>query len=87
MPRPALRSKKVHKVKTPGGRLSLHYEKEKRNKDKCAICKGELKGTYHGLGRLSKSKRRVKRAYGGYLCANCLQKIIEDKVIASIKLW
>ncbi len=84
MPRPGLRNKKVHIRKSPGNLLKFHYEKERREKDKCAICKGKLHGTYHGTGSFSKTFRRVKRPYGGYLCHRCLQKIIEAKVI---KAW
>jgi large subunit ribosomal protein L34e len=86
MPRPAHRNDKIHLVKTPGGIVKIHYEKPKRNKDKCAICKSELHGTYHGRGSLSKSSRRVKRPYGGHLCPNCLKNLIESKVIAQIKI-
>ncbi len=84
MPRPGLRNKKVHIRKTPGGSLKFHYEKPKRGKDKCAICKEELRGTYHGRGSFSKSFRRVKRIYGGYLCHRCLEKMIINEVI---KTW
>lgn len=82
MPRPGLRTKKRHIRKTPGGRVVVHYEKEKRNKDRCAVCKGELRGVYHGRGDFSKTFRIVKRPYGGYLCHACLQRLIEEKLIS-----
>jgi len=86
MPRPGLRNEKRHLVRVPSGKVVIHYEKEKRNKDKCAMCKNELRGVYHGYGNLSKSSRVVKRIYGGYLCHKCLQKLIEEKVISEIKI-
>jgi len=86
MPRPALRRKKRVYKRTPGGRLVIHYKKDKRNKDKCAICKNILHGTYHGYGNMSKTKRRPKRIFGGYLCSNCLQKLIVNKVISEVKI-
>lgn len=88
MPRPTLRtkSKKKHFVKLPSGKVAIHYEKEKSNKDKCAICKKELQGTNHGKEFLTKSQRRPKRLFGGFLCSNCLQKIIEEKIIKSVKV-
>jgi len=58
MPRPGLRGKPSKIVKTPGGKHILRKVDKKRGKDKCAICKGYLNGTYHGVGGLSKSSRR-----------------------------
>jgi large subunit ribosomal protein L34e len=86
MPKPSLRSKKYHIVRTPGGRYAIHYLKEKRNKDKCAICKSELHGTNHGYKSLPRSSRRPKRIFGGYLCSNCLKKILENKIIESFQI-
>ncbi|HLI46509.1 MAG TPA: hypothetical protein VKU94_04880 [Geobacterales bacterium] len=86
MPRPSLRNEKRHVLKAPSGRIVIHYEKEKRNRDKCALCKSELRGVYHGFGSMSKTSRIVKRAYGGYLCHKCLQKIIEERVISQLRL-
>jgi Ribosomal protein L34E len=86
MPRPALRRKKYRIVRTPGGNLSVHYLKDKRNKDRCAICKSILHGTNHGYGNLPRSSRRPKRIFGGYLCSNCLKRIIETKVINTFQI-
>jgi large subunit ribosomal protein L34e len=49
---------------------------------KCAICKKVL----HGLPRLnkfrklSKSKKRVSRIFGGYLCSKCTREVLKEKV-------
>ena len=81
-----MRNEKKHVLRVPSGRIVIHYEKERRGKDKCALCREELRGVYHGTGNLSKSSRIVKRAYGGYLCHRCLQRIIEERVISQIRI-
>jgi Ribosomal protein L34E len=86
MPKPSLRRKPIRLVKTPSGKHVIRKIEKKRNKDKCAICKGYLHGTYHGKVRLSKSSRRPKRIFGGYICSSCLQKLIETKIISEIKI-
>lgn len=75
--------KKVKK-RSPSGRVSVHVKREKPSIAKCANCKSLL----HGIPRLnpseikklSKSKRRPERPYGGYLCSNCSREIFREIV-------
>ena len=83
MPRRALRtrSRKRKYVRTPGGRVVIHYEDEKRGFHRCARCGAII----HGIPRekdykLSHSERTVERYYGGMLCQNCLEELIRMKV-------
>ena len=80
MPRPALRSRSLRRVKvrTPGGRTVVHYEKRKHNIPKCALCKKPLRG----VGKLTakeerKGIRMPTRPFGGYLCHSCLEKALK----------
>lgn len=78
MPRRALRtrSKKRKQVRTPGGRLVVHYVKERPGRPRCGICGKELHGI--SVERAPKSEKTVSRIYGGTLCASCLRsKIFE----------
>ncbi|MBS3149398.1 50S ribosomal protein L34e [Candidatus Woesearchaeota archaeon] len=76
------RTFKRKKVKTPGGKIVIHYERRVHNKKKCANCKKEL----HGIPRklpykyrtMSKSKKTVNRLFGGYLCSNCSREKIKE---------
>lgn len=86
MPRPSLRGGFTKVVRSPSGKHVIRRIDKKRNIDKCAICKGPLYGTYHGKGKLSKSSRRPKRPYGGYICSNCLKILIERKFISTIQI-
>lgn len=69
------RSLRRTKVKTPGGRVVIHYTKRNPSIAKCGVCKRAL----HGLKRLRpsklrsipKSQRRVSRKFGGALCSRC----------------
>ncbi|MCG2870448.1 MAG: 50S ribosomal protein L34e [Vulcanisaeta sp.] len=75
MPRPALRSRKLRRIKTrtPGGRLVTHYEKRFASKPRCAICGKPLSGI--DMARVKTEHIRgltVSRPYGGYVCHRCL---------------
>lgn len=77
------RSLRRIKVKTPKGRIAIHYKKRKPGLASCAICKQPLKGVPCSLPyqvkKLSKTERRPERPYGGYLCSSCMRKEILKK--------
>mmetsp|Transcript_134111 Transcript_134111/g.199497 ORF Transcript_134111/g.199497 Transcript_134111/m.199497 type:complete len:142 (-) Transcript_134111:2-427(-) len=88
-------------VKTPGGRLVVHYRKKHANGVKCGDCPVILHGVAHArpadFRKLPAFKRSVTRSYGGNLCADCVrtrvlrafiveeQKIVKAKIEASKK--
>ena len=90
MPRRALRTRSLRRkyVRTPGGRIVLHYFKKRPNPAKCAICKKELHGVPRlrpaKLRQLPKSSKRPTRPYGGTICSTCLQKLIKNAVREAI---
>ena len=88
-------SNSVSVVKTPGGRLTVHYNEKSVNPAKCSCCKRTLPG----LSRLRSSEARhvpsstrsITRAYGGNLCHSCLHDRIlraflaeEQKIVKSV---
>ena len=69
-------------VRTPGGRIAIHYRKEKTGKHVCAICGRPLHGVPHGkrpsqVRKLAKTEKRPERIFGGILCADCERKVME----------
>ena len=86
MPKPSLRtrSKKRVQKKVPGGRTTIHYEKEKSKPAKCFRCGQMLHGIPRchpsELRKLTRSQRRIMRMYGGQLCANCLRELLKEAV-------
>ena len=86
MPKPSLRtrSKKRVQKKVPGGRTTIHYEKEKSKPAKCSRCRQILHGIPRchpsELRKLTRSQRKVMRMYGGQLCANCLRELLKEAV-------
>lgn len=66
--------KRIHK-KTPGGQTVLRYKKKKPSKHVCAECGQLLHGVPrkrpYEINKLSKSKKRPNRPFGGYLCTKC----------------
>jgi large subunit ribosomal protein L34e len=67
--------------KTPGGTTVLHYKKKKPSKHICAECGKPLHGVPRGrpytIRKLSKSKKRPNRPYGGYFCPECTRKFFK----------
>ncbi|MBU0530824.1 MAG: 50S ribosomal protein L34e [Candidatus Aenigmatarchaeota archaeon] len=84
MPRPALRSRSMRRVKkkTPGGRSVIHYSKKKPKPAVCASCKAKLHGVPRDLpykiGKLAKTKKRPERPFGGHLCSKCARHAIKS---------
>lgn len=89
MVRPGLRRMKQVKQKTPGGKLKTAYRRKMYSKHKCGICGGELAGVPRGkpvvIKRLTKSKRRPTRPFGGQLCSKCSRKVIAMKAKLKLK--
>jgi large subunit ribosomal protein L34e len=75
--------KKIAK-RTPGGKLTIHYRREKVGFARCARCKKPLIGVPSlsrvEISRLPKSRRRPTRPYGGYLCSRCMRSEIKKRV-------
>ena len=71
------RSYKRMNKRTPGGQNVLRYKKKKPSKHVCAECGAILHGVPRGrpyeIGKLSKTKKRPNRPFGGYLCSKCLR--------------
>ncbi|NOZ59060.1 MAG: 50S ribosomal protein L34e [Euryarchaeota archaeon] len=88
--KPSRRSRSLKRVakRTPGGRLVFHFRKKRPGYAKCAICKRELHGLPRGrsseVRRLPRSRRRVSRPYGGYLCSSCMRAEIKRLVRESL---
>ncbi|RLE59349.1 MAG: 50S ribosomal protein L34e [Thermoprotei archaeon] len=83
MPRPAYRSRTIKRkvVRTPGGRLVVHYFRRKLNPPRCALCKKPLPGfPKMRLKDARKGHRPPTRIYGGFLCASCLRSLIKKSV-------
>jgi large subunit ribosomal protein L34e len=85
MPTPAQRSRSFRRkrVTTPGGRVKVHYVKKRPSPARCASCGKPLHGVPRGLpseiAKLSKSKKRPERPYGGNLCPSCAKSRIKSK--------
>lgn len=71
------------KIKTPGGKITVHYRKERPKTAKCSSCGKELKGVprlrQSELKRLPKSQRRPERPYGGILCSECMREVFRKR--------
>ncbi|MFB0501464.1 MAG: 50S ribosomal protein L34e [Candidatus Bathyarchaeia archaeon] len=86
MPRPSLRtrSKKRRSLRLPGGRSKTHYKREKPSVSRCSRCGQPLSGvprsTPSELRKLTASRRRLERVYGGQLCHNCVRGLLKQAV-------
>lgn len=71
------------KLRTPGGRNIVHYEKKKPARAQCANCGSYLHGVAQGnktaINKLSKTQRRPERPYAGVLCSPCTRNLIKSK--------
>ncbi len=71
------------RVKTPGGRVTIHYRKRKPGKAKCGNCGKPLAGTIrerpYKIQNTPKTKKRPERPYGGVLCSKCTRELIKSK--------
>mmetsp|Transcript_27230 Transcript_27230/g.45351 ORF Transcript_27230/g.45351 Transcript_27230/m.45351 type:complete len:118 (+) Transcript_27230:57-410(+) len=87
------KSNKVRKVKTPGGKLVLHYMGKKGKAPMCgdSACPRRLSGIPNlrpvEFSRISKRQKNVSRAYGGSRCAMCVrQRIVRAFLIEERQL-
>lgn len=85
MPRGQYRSRTLRRVfvKTPGGKVNLHYRKRKPKRTKCGGCGKQLAGVPRerplALASFPKSARRPERPYGGVLCSSCMRVKLQLK--------
>ena len=71
------------KRRAPSGRVSIVKKRKKPTFARCAKCGKRL----HGIPRLvpvkmkklSKTKKRPHRTYGGYLCSSCMRELFKEK--------
>merc|ERR1711941_265327 len=74
------KSNKTKVVKTPGGKLTVHYRTKNASGPKCGDCGTVLPGIPHlrpkEYSRLSKNQKTVSRAYGGSRCGGCVRERI-----------
>ncbi|MCS7131446.1 MAG: 50S ribosomal protein L34e [Hadesarchaea archaeon] len=82
MPRHRSRTYKKRFVRTPGGRVVIHYKEKKAGPAKCAMCGRQLGGVPRlrssELRSLPKSARAPNRPYGGHLCPTCTRQVIKE---------
>ena len=87
-PRYRSRSKKRKNVTTPGKIAKIHYQKHGTSQKKCAGCGISIKSIPRLRGpnilKISKTKRRPNRIYGGYYCPACLSQRIKVAVRKSL---
>ena len=74
----ATRSNKVTQVKTPGGRLTVHYNRKGANAPKCGDCGAKINGVPSvralEMKTFKSRSRSVARAYGGSRCGHCVRQ-------------
>ena len=70
-------SNTIKKVRTPGGKIVVHYKKKAGTRPKCGDCGVALPGIPAlrptAYARLAKNKKTVARAYGGSRCSHCVR--------------
>lgn len=85
MPELRYRSRSYKRInkRTPGGRNVLRYKKKKPNKHVCGECGQLLHGVPRGrpfeIKKLSKTKKRPSKPFGGYLCTKCLRNHFKNE--------
>ncbi len=71
------------RVRTPGNRIVFHKKRTVTGSVVCANCKAPLPGLYRltpvGRSKISGTKKRVGRAYGGNLCSSCSRNMLKEK--------
>ena len=78
-------------IRTPGKRISILYNKKKKNFMKCADSKKKINGIQsHSSSKfmsMRKNQKKISRAYGGCLSGNSLeQRIIKSFLIEEQKI-
>src|SRR5688500_3881333 len=85
------KSNRVRKLRTPGGKLTIHYIAKKTQTAKCGDCGCELQGLPavrpKVLRTLKDRERTVSRAYSGSRCDTCVRsRIIRTYIIEEQKI-
>jgi large subunit ribosomal protein L34e len=86
MPRRSLRgrAKKRVQVRIPGNHTVTRYKKDKTKPALCCRCGQPLAGLPRASptesGKLSPTKRKIERSFGGQLCHNCLRQLIKQTI-------
>jgi len=84
MPRPMLRNRSWRRisVRTPSGRVVVHYEKRRPGAAKCSVCGRPLNGVPSlrpsGMSKLAKTEKRPERMHGGVVCPSCLARGLRE---------
>ncbi|MBN2422494.1 50S ribosomal protein L34e [Candidatus Woesearchaeota archaeon] len=80
MPEGRLKSRTFRRIKKklPGGKTVLHYKKRQPSRAKCGKCGSILKGVEIAqpkkIQKMTKTKKRPERPFGGVLCSKCLRE-------------
>ena len=68
-------------VRTPGGKVAVHYRERKPSKALCGSCKKQLAGVPRELPskmmNMPKTAKRPERPYGGVLCSSCMRLLLQ----------
>jgi large subunit ribosomal protein L34e len=71
------------KIRTPSGRVVIKIKRRRPSFAKCAYCGKPLHGipklTPAETRKISKTKRRPERPYGGYLCPECSRELFRER--------
>ncbi|MAG47813.1 50S ribosomal protein L34e [archaeon] len=82
MTAPRFRSRTFRRIYTriPSSKVVIHYKTRKPSNHKCGSCRIVLKGVKSNISKtikkLTKSKKTVKRMFGGSLCSKCSRREI-----------
>ena len=74
------RSERRIKVKTPSGRVVIHYKPRRKHLASCSGCGTRLFGVSYGLG-VAASERAPSRPFGGVLCSRCSRQAVKERVV------
>jgi large subunit ribosomal protein L34e len=80
------RSRTLRRImkRTPGGVTRKFYVKRKSNQAHCSRCGTPLPGTPRAsarqLQKMSATKKRPNRPFGGYFCTRCMRAEIIKRV-------
>ncbi len=85
MTKPSDKTKKKKFRRSVKGKSKAFYDKAKKAKHKCGLCKNTLLGVPHSKGpgkitKLSKTQKRPSVPFGGVLCTKCRTKVIDEAV-------
>ena len=85
MPRGMFKSGRLRKiaVKTPGGKVKVHYRERKPSRAICGSCKKALAGVPRELAskmsNMPKTAKGPERPYGGVLCSKCMRLLMQKR--------